>query len=209
MVPTVENQIGLELEQHFKVGGVAAAGEASDLGFVASPRAEERAFRRRRPACPAQQKLGREGVEQDCGRRPGGEHTFDFCGGANMRPMRSPSPAARAIRGAASAVASPLRTVRRSIVMETSTLGAADRGLASPVGPSSRACRHAARFRGGAGAFWRRPPPPSRWRDSRAPVRRRIRSAPRRRLASPPDLARTTAWRNEWFKSSIRSHARR
>src|SRR5579872_6486414 len=45
-----------------------------------------------------------------------------------MRPMRSPSPAARAMREAASAVASPLRTVRRSIVMETSTLGAADRG---------------------------------------------------------------------------------
>jgi hypothetical protein len=42
----IENEVGLEIEQHLEVRRVAAPGEAPDLGLVAGARTQQRTLRR-------------------------------------------------------------------------------------------------------------------------------------------------------------------
>ena len=74
----VEDQVGLERQHDFEIGGVAAAGDAADLGPGADIRQHVDAFFRPVGARPAEQQIGRQRIEQDRGRRPCGKHASDL-----------------------------------------------------------------------------------------------------------------------------------
>ena len=74
----IEDQIGLERDHAFQIGGVAAARDTPDLGARADLRQHIHALFRPVGARPAKQQLGRERIKQDRGRRAGREHARDF-----------------------------------------------------------------------------------------------------------------------------------
>ena len=184
MVPTSSMRSGFRLEEHFEICGVAAAGEAADLGFVAGTRAEKAALGGRRAPRPSQQQFGRECVEQDRCRRPGSEHALDF--------LRDRDGAA-AIVGRRCGLRNAWRQQRRrKACQESASVNAHEiaadccRGsrFVSAAGLNSSVYLRAVRPPDAVAVLLRRRPPRSRWRDSRAPDRHRIPSALRRRLAS-------------------------
>jgi len=79
-VTHVENEIGLECDYRFQIGGVAASGEAADLRPGADVGQQELPLLGAVGAWPAEQQLGGERIEQNRRRRPGREHAGDVGG---------------------------------------------------------------------------------------------------------------------------------
>src|SRR5262249_59756695 len=79
----IENEVGLELEQRFEVGRVAAPGEPSDFGLVAGTRAQQRALRRLVASRPSAPEVGGERVKEDRRRGPGSEDALDPVGNSD------------------------------------------------------------------------------------------------------------------------------
>ena len=74
----IEDEIGLERDHAFQIGGVAAARDAPDLRARADFRQHVHALFRPVGAGPAEQQLGRKRIKQDRGRRAGREHARNF-----------------------------------------------------------------------------------------------------------------------------------
>jgi hypothetical protein len=72
-----EDEIGLEREHDFEIGGVAASGDAADLRPPAHVGQKKLALGRRIGARPADQAIRRQRVEQDGRRGAGGKHALD------------------------------------------------------------------------------------------------------------------------------------
>ena len=73
----VENEIGLEREHDFEIGGIATSGDAAHFRPCADVGQEEFAFLRAVGARPSNKKLGRERVEKDRRWWSGGKHALD------------------------------------------------------------------------------------------------------------------------------------
>ena len=190
----VEDEIGLERQHDFEIGGVAAPGDAADLraarrcpaactrtppaGWRAASRAGDRA-----PACRAG---SRPAALPGTRARP--------CRGSAPRGRRHRSRSPRARRRGAISVSREAGDQRAAVDQFMRLFTACGGGsMSSSVRRNSPPAISATPLRARATASSPPPRPPSRSHDSRGRAPRRIRSAPRRRPASRPACALTTA----------------
>ena len=73
----VEDQVRLQLQQHFEIGGVAAPGQPAELGPSADLRIEKGKLGRAVGARPAEQRARLQRVVRDCRRGAGRKYALD------------------------------------------------------------------------------------------------------------------------------------
>ena len=110
----IENEVGLEREHDFEIGGIAAAGDAAHFRPAADVGQQEFAFLRPVGARPADEKLRRERVEKDRRRRSGGKHARDLLRHRHGTAGAVGDRRGAARRGARTVAESPASSVRRS-----------------------------------------------------------------------------------------------